>query len=57
MPLEKARPSPITTRQRRLASSPSDSPSLASSSHISIVMALSRSGRLSRSQPTAPTCS
>ena len=32
-------------------------PSLASSSHISIVMALSRSGRLSRSQPTAPTCS
>src|SRR5215510_2920195 len=55
MPLENARPSPITTSARSSRSSRSVAPSSRSSRHISGVNAFNRSGRESRSHPTGPT--
>jgi hypothetical protein len=56
MPLENARPSPITTSARMpCGSSTSDEPSSDISRHIAIVNELSLSGRLSRNHPTAPS--
>jgi len=55
MPDENARPLPITTSARSSGSSASSRPSVRISCHMRIENALSRSGRLSRSQPTAST--